>query len=595
MGARRRGSRGRRAGSTRMVAPLRGLRSRASRRMLLPALGAAATLLVGLVVVGLGAEFLVRRQDAPKCGPELSQQRSDGGESDQPGGAEYGGARSPSPLPRPPTTGSRPGALAAWSGRLLCTLETAADEIGDVSDGVIRATDAIGGIVVTSSVSSGDSGTAGATFSLRVPTRRLDDALARLSKLAHVLLAHPEQPGRDGGVRVGAGAPPTRRSPSARACSASSRGPTRQNETASTRERLRLVQSEIASARAQVRGLRTRTDFSAVSVTIEPGDGSGGGGGGGNGGAWTPGDALDDAVRVLEVFAGVALVGVAVLAPLALLGLAARLRRPWRAPPAARAGARGRLRPRRFRAAEFDLGRSAVAHSDHPARRTATLCQGCRAMGRQARVRVLVADDHPLYRDGIVRAIKQRPDLELVGEAGDGRAALASIQEIEPDVAVVDFNLPSLSGIQVVTALTDVGSPVQVLMLTAYTDSELVYDAIAAGARGYLLKDVDRRTICDAITAVARGNTVFSPGLHDGIAEQIRAHRHDPRPRLSPREREILTLAAEGRSGPEIARILFLSPSTVQLTSRTSTTSSTCSPTALRPWRRRCGRGCCSE
>jgi two-component system nitrate/nitrite response regulator NarL len=185
-------------------------------------------------------------------------------------------------------------------------------------------------------------------------------------------------------------------------------------------------------------------------------------------------------------------------------------------------------------------------------------------MGRHARVRVLVADDHPLYRDGIVRAIKQRPDLELVGEAGDGRDALASIQEIEPDVAVVDFNLPSLSGIQVVTALTDLGSPVQVLMLTAYTDSELVYDAIAAGARGYLLKDVDRRTICDAITAVARGKTVFSPDLQDGIAEQIRAHRHDPRPRLSPREREILTLAAEGRSGPEIARILFLSPSTVK-------------------------------
>jgi two-component system, NarL family, nitrate/nitrite response regulator NarL len=181
-----------------------------------------------------------------------------------------------------------------------------------------------------------------------------------------------------------------------------------------------------------------------------------------------------------------------------------------------------------------------------------------------ARVRVLVADDHPLYRDGIVRAIKQRPDLELVGEAGDGRDALASIQEIQPDVAVVDFNLPSLSGIQVVTALTDIGSPVQVLMLTAYTDSELVYDAIAAGARGYLLKDVDRRTICDAITAVARGKTVFSPDIHEGIAEQIRAHRHDPRPRLSPREREILTLAAEGRSGPEIARLLFLSPSTVK-------------------------------
>ena len=179
-------------------------------------------------------------------------------------------------------------------------------------------------------------------------------------------------------------------------------------------------------------------------------------------------------------------------------------------------------------------------------------------------MRVLVADDHPLYRDGIVRAIKQRPDLELVGEAGDGRDALAKIQELQPQVAVVDFNLPSLSGIQVVTALTDMDSPVQVLMLTAYTESELVYDAIAAGARGYLLKDVDRRTICDAITAVARGKTVFSPHLHDGIAEQIRAHRHDARPRLSPREREILSLAAEGRSGPEIARLLFLSPNTVK-------------------------------
>ena len=102
------------------------------------------------------------------------------------------------------------------------------------------------------------------------------------------------------------------------------------------------MQSEIASARAQVRGLRTRTDFSAVSVTIEPGEASGGVGGGGNDGAWTPGDALDDAVRVLEVFAGVAVVGIAVLAPLALLGLAAGFAAAA-APPAARAGARGRL------------------------------------------------------------------------------------------------------------------------------------------------------------------------------------------------------------------------------------------------------------
>ncbi len=185
-------------------------------------------------------------------------------------------------------------------------------------------------------------------------------------------------------------------------------------------------------------------------------------------------------------------------------------------------------------------------------------------MGGQGRVTVLVADDHPLYRDGITRAVKARPDLELVGEAKDGRDALVLIGELVPDVAVVDINMPSLSGIQVVTALSDVQSPTRVLVLTAYTDSDRVYDALAAGARGYLLKDVDRRTICDAITRVARGRTVFSPDLHDGIADQIRAHRHDPRPRLTPREREILTLAAEGRSAPEIARILFLSPSTIK-------------------------------
>src|SRR5688500_3032721 len=108
-------------------------------------------------------------------------------------------------------------------------------------------------------------------------------------------------------------------------------------------------------------------------------------------------------------------------------------------------------------------------------------------MGGQARVSVVVADDHPLYRDGITRAIKARPDLELVGEVGDGRDALVLIQELAPDVAVVDVNMPSLTGIQVVTALNDLECRTRVLVLTAFTDSDRVYDALAAGARGYLL------------------------------------------------------------------------------------------------------------
>ena len=306
----------------RVVAPLRGLRARASRRMLLPALGAATTLLVGLVVVAsvLNSSSDDQTLQPTSGGPDLSQQRSSGGESAA-GAPGTGGAVTE---PAPPADDDR---LATGRPRRVerqasLTLETAADQIDDVSDGVIRATDAVGGIVVTSSVSSGDSGRSGATFALRVATRRLDDALARLSKLAHV--RSRTQNSQDvTGAFVSA-------QERLDAALAERKGLLRQlaradtpNETASIRERLRLVQSEIASARAQVRGLRTRTNFSAVSVTIEPADSSGGVGAGGDDGTWTPADALDDAVRVLEVFAGVVVVGAAVLAPFALLGLGA--------------------------------------------------------------------------------------------------------------------------------------------------------------------------------------------------------------------------------------------------------------------------------
>jgi len=177
---------------------------------------------------------------------------------------------------------------------------------------------------------------------------------------------------------------------------------------------------------------------------------------------------------------------------------------------------------------------------------------------------VFVADDHPLYREGVVRAIRERPELELVGQCGDGRDALAQVEELAPDVLLLDMRLPSLTGLQVITALADTSSPTRVVVLSAFNEGALVYDSIAAGAHGYVIKDADRDTICTAISAVARGNTFFSTTLHDGLAEQIRAHRQDERPRLSAREREILTLTAEGRSSPEIARLLFLSTSTVK-------------------------------
>jgi hypothetical protein len=308
----------------RVVAPVLRLRARASRRMLLPALGAAATVLVGLVVVasmvgGGGSSAPDTKVPESTAAQPSLQQRSAEGE----GGSAAGGAGTIAE-PIPPTSDDElaPGRPRRVERQASLTLEAKSGEIDDVADGVIRATDAAGGIVVTSSVSSGDEGRGGATFALRVPTRRLDDALARLSKLGHVRSRTQNSQDVTGAFvsaqeRLDAGL-------------AERKGLLRQlaradtpNETASIRERLRLVQSEIASARAQVRRLRTRTDFSAISVTIEPGDSSGGASGGSSDGAWTPGDALDDAVRVLEVCAGVALVGAAVLLPFALLGLGA--------------------------------------------------------------------------------------------------------------------------------------------------------------------------------------------------------------------------------------------------------------------------------
>ena len=108
---------------------------------------------------------------------------------------------------------------------------------------------------------------------------------------------------------------------------------------------------------------------------------------------------------------------------------------------------------------------------------------------RDPRVRVLVADDHPIYREGIVRAVNERPDLELVGEAGDGREALEEIKRLDPDVAVLDIRMPGLDGTQVLAAMRREGLPTEVLFLSAFMEPELAYKTVAAGAKGYLSKE----------------------------------------------------------------------------------------------------------
>src|SRR3954470_10786265 len=184
---------------------------------------------------------------------------------------------------------------------------------------------------------------------------------------------------------------------------------------------------------------------------------------------------------------------------------------------------------------------------------------------RGKRPTVFIADDHPLYREGLARAVSTRPDLERGGEPTDGRAALEQIQQLAPDVAVLDMRMPELRGLEVVEALTRDGSPTRVLVLSAATESSLVYAAVAAGAAGYWSKEAERDAICDAIAAVARGERVLDPGLQSGLFGEIHAREVDgERPVLTDREHEILHLIAAGKSAPAIGDELYLSTATVK-------------------------------
>lgn len=175
-----------------------------------------------------------------------------------------------------------------------------------------------------------------------------------------------------------------------------------------------------------------------------------------------------------------------------------------------------------------------------------------------------LADDHPMFLRAVVDAIRERPDLELVGSATNGRDAVKGVRELEPDVAVLDMRLRGMSGQDVLDRATAEGTRTRFVFLSAHVDSELVYAALAGGAAGYLSKEMDSAAFCDAVVAVAAGEIVLSPDVQGQLAGAIRQRDFNERPALTTRERGVLALAADGLSTREIAQRLGVASATVK-------------------------------
>jgi DNA-binding NarL/FixJ family response regulator len=186
-------------------------------------------------------------------------------------------------------------------------------------------------------------------------------------------------------------------------------------------------------------------------------------------------------------------------------------------------------------------------------------------------LRVLIVDDHALFRRGLQMVLKQETDIDVVGEAGDGHEAVDKAQELMPDVILMDVRMPRRSGIEATQQIKDLLPHVKILMLTISDEEADLYDAIKAGASGYLLKEISIDEVADAIRSVWAGQSRISPSMAAKLLTEFAAmsKRADerqqlPAPRLTDREMEVLKLVAQGLNNRDIAKELFISENTVK-------------------------------
>ena len=183
------------------------------------------------------------------------------------------------------------------------------------------------------------------------------------------------------------------------------------------------------------------------------------------------------------------------------------------------------------------------------------------------KLRVLIADDHPLFRDGMRGLLATQPDMQVAGEATTGEEAVRLTAELSPDVVLMDLKMPKVSGIEATRRILSENPRIRVLVVTMFEDDATVFTAMRAGARGYVLKDDDKDDVLGAIRTVGRGGVVFGPSVAARLVDFFATDRpvvpREAFPALTDREREMLHLMAQGASNAEIARLLSLSPKTV--------------------------------